>query len=109
MEETKGMQLLFDEAIQVKEQRGQQYGNNEDSAYMQAIKLMGNSAAVWPIVQKTMRLVQITQDPNFRLKDASAAHDTVIDLICYAAMFYADVVEPQPIKKEEDNGKQQLI
>lgn len=88
-DETRRIQALFDEAILIKEQRGKAYGNNGDSAYSKAIDLMGAVAGIWPIVQKTMRLIEIAKEPNFEWTQASAFHDTAIDLIDYVGMFYA--------------------
>ncbi|MBD5429697.1 hypothetical protein [Lactobacillus sp.] len=83
---------FFEEAANLKNQRGENYDNGGKSAYEIALDAFPDKCqkvvGVWPILQKASRLVTIVTKDNL---DKEALHDTAIDLVNYTAMFDSEM------------------
>lgn len=85
---------FFEEAANLKNQRGEDYDNGGKSAYEIALDAFPDKyqkvVGIWPILQKASRLVTIVTNDNL---DKKALHDTAIDLVNYTAMFDSEMSE----------------
>lgn len=112
-------QELFDRAIKIKLERGQNYGNGDKQAYDIALDMFPGKeetyVAIWPVAQKLGRLMTLAKEKetldmsNEKAVIEWARHwdDTSIDLVNYAAMQWVRVCRPLLLNapfKVMDNG-----
>ena len=88
---------FFKEASAIKEQRGTNYDNAGRSAYEIALSMFDKKyqpvVAIWPVVQKTSRLVTLAQQASEGNFDKRAWDDTSKDLANYDAMQWQKMVK----------------
>ena len=108
---------LFEKALAIKEQRGENYDNSNKSksAYELSLQLFeldsaGQMIGIWPVAQKLSRLITLarafsdSEEPLTSVKKqeiVDSMEDNVIDLINYAGMYYEQCIEPNKIPDEE--------
>lgn len=88
---------FFKEASAIKEERGTNYDNAGRSAYEIALSMFDKKyqpvVAIWPVVQKTSRLVTLAQQASEGNFDKRAWDDTSKDLANYDAMQWQKMVK----------------
>lgn len=97
MSETERLEALFKEALSIKKERGNNYGNENDSAYSRALSLYKGKyrpvVGAWPIIQKASRIVTIAQQATEEYGGsttmvAKELKDSILDILNYVAMYY---------------------
>ena len=97
MTELQRLEALFKEALNIKKARGNNYGNEENSAYNRALSLYEEKyrpvVGAWSIIQKASRIVTIAQQASEEYrgsttKVAAELKDSILDILNYTAMYY---------------------
>lgn len=113
--ETKDVRSFFEKAIEIKNERGQNYDNGGRSAFERSISMYSDKNEVmvstWPVVQKASRLISLAEEAQRsdmsteeKEKWAKSATDTSIDLANYVAMQWVRNIKPN-LPSDEKNSQ----